>query len=156
MGLDSSRKKPFTQRAHGELSQMGQWWTCKISSLSCPFILTTLIIQHLLIPFLLSCSCEGWSDDLFFKKRESKCYFFWLWPLRTSVNWELQPFFFITIIFFSLRLSALEGTHIFFRRDNFKHRRAPVAVLIQTLLETCRRGKTRALNLCFCNTADRA
>ena len=59
-------------------------------------------------------------------------------------------------LFFFLSLPVLEGACIFLRRGKFIHVRAPVAVLIQTLLETCRTGKNRALNQYFCDTADRA
>lgn len=69
-----------------------------------------------------------------------------LWPHRRS-EW---------FFFFFLSLSALEGARPFLRGGKFKHGRAPVAILIQTLLETCRRGKNRALNQYFCNTADGA
>lgn len=150
-------------------TQIGQWWTCKINCLYCLFILTILMRPLFLIPFLPSCRCEGWSNDLFFKERESKYCFPRLWSHRITINWELQHFFFIIIIicdltvglsgsffFFFLSLSALEGARTFLRGRKFKHGRVPVAVLIQTLLETCRRGKNRALNQYFCNTADGA
>lgn len=128
------------------------------------FILTSLMGPLLLIPFLPSCRCEGWSNNLFYK-RESKYCFPKLGSYRTTLNWELQHFFFIitiickreeawivlflSLVFFSLSLSALEGACTFLRRGKFKYGRAPVAVLIQTLLETCRRGKNKALNQYF-------